>query len=161
MGPSQPSSAAVGVSEHPITGSQSPSCSTPHLTSQRNLHGLEYSAGNGASAGSIHDDCPGAGSSGCPVHTGTDQTLLCWSFRCLTDLAMRGHSCVPQPCTLTLFSCTLVFGSVSHCLGHVLERNFGRKPKSSGPALQRSPFFMERLLWRPVLSQKCPLPVTA
>ena len=72
---------------------------------------------------------------------------------------MRGHCSVPQPCTLTLFSCTLVSSSAGHFLGHVLESNFGRRPKPSGTALRRSPFMMELLLPRPALSQKCPLPV--
>ena len=74
---------------------------------------------------------------------------------------MRGHCCMPQPCTLTLFSCTLLFSSVGHFLGHVLESNFGRRPKPSGTALRRSPFVMELLLRRPALSQKCPLLVPA
>ena len=65
------------------------------------------------------------------------------------------------PCTLTLFSCTLVSSSAGHFLGHVLESNFGRRPKPSGTALRRSPFVMELLLWRPALSQKCPLLVPA
>ena len=96
------------------------------------------------------------------MNTGTDQTLLCWSFSSLTGgLAVRGHCCVPQPCTLTLFSCTLVSSSVGHFLGHVLESNFGRRPKPSGTALRRSPFMMHPLLQRPALSQRCPLPVPA
>lgn len=72
---------------------------------------------------------------------------------------MRGHCCMPQPCPLTLFSCTLVFSSVGHFLDYVLESNFGRRIKPSGTALRKLPFFMEMLLWRPPLSQKCPLPI--
>ena len=68
---------------------------------------------------------------------------------------------MPQPCTLTLFSCTLVSSSAGHFLGHVYESNFGRRPKPSGTALRRCPFMMEPLLRRPALSQKCPLPVPA
>ena len=71
----------------------------------------------------------------------------------------KGHCCVPPPCTLTRFSCSLVFSSTGHFLEHILDSNFERRPKPSGTALRRSPFFMETLLWRPALSQKCPLPV--
>ena len=90
------------------------------------------------------------------MNTGTDHTLLCWSFRSLAGgLAV----CVPQTCTLTLFSCTLVSSSAGHFLGHDLESNFGRRLKPSDTALRRFPFMMEALLPRLPLSQKCPLPV--
>ena len=93
---------------------------------------------------------------------GHSPLLLCWSFRSLAGgLAVQGHCCVPPPCTLTLFSCSLVFSSAGHFLGHLLESSFGTRPTPSGSALRRSPCFREMLLWRLALSQKCPLPVPA
>ncbi|KAK4805998.1 hypothetical protein QYF61_006975 [Mycteria americana] len=73
----------------------------------------------------------------------------------------KGHCCVPPPCTLTHFSCSLVFSSTGHFVELLLDSNFERRPKPSGTVLRRSLFFMETLLWRPALSQKCPLPVPA
>ena len=95
----------------------------------------------------------------CPVNTDTDQTLVLQVSPRRPGCA-RTLLCAPT-LQITLCTCSVAFSSAGHFLGHVLEIRFGRRPQPSGSTLSRSSFMMELLLWRPALSQKCPLPVPA